>query len=167
VKGDAAAACGRVRWYINTSDINHEETKKFFEKHAFFGLPKDDVFFFPQQSLPALDLHGKLILESPGKIFMAPRGNGDLYPSMQRSGALKDLISHGVEYVHSVGVDNILMKLADPLFLGYCHENRYEINCKFITKVHHQPSSVHYSRLEKRRGESRCSYLEEWEAEYH
>ena len=38
-----------------------------------------------------------------------------------RSGALADMRSHGVEAVDCFAVDNALIKLADPLFLGHCH----------------------------------------------
>lgn len=73
-----------LRWYIMTSDATDRETKAFFEQHAFFGLRREQVVFFPQGTMPALTPEGKLILATPGEIAMAPDGNGGLYRSLVR-----------------------------------------------------------------------------------
>ena len=48
-----------IPWYIMTSDINDAATRAFFEKHDYFGYPKQDVFFFEQGMMPAFDMNGK------------------------------------------------------------------------------------------------------------
>src|SRR3972149_8197563 len=40
---------------VMTSPQNHEETIRFFETHNYFGLKKENLFFFSQHELPLLD----------------------------------------------------------------------------------------------------------------
>ena len=41
-----------------------------------------------------------------------------------REGVLKDMALHGVECLDCVSVDNALVRIADPLFAGFCHEQQ-------------------------------------------
>lgn len=110
---------GSIPWYIMTSNINHEDTVNFFDKHDFFGYPRENIFFFRQAMISVLDKDGKILLEDKGKILKSPNGNGGLFLSLKEAGGLDDMKKRGVQYLFICGIDNCLVKMADPVFIGY------------------------------------------------
>lgn len=133
--GSLNDALPSIPFYIMTSPINHEQTIDFFEKHSYFGLPKDDVFVFKQGMLPCLTDEGKIILEAAGKVAMAPDGNGGIYPSLVNSGAFADMENRKLKYLHVFSIDNALTKPADPTFIGYCMSKGADCGNKVVWKT--------------------------------
>jgi UDP-N-acetylglucosamine pyrophosphorylase len=41
--------------------------------------------------------------------LFAPNGNGGVYRSLQISGCFDSLVSKKIQYIHFVGIDNIIM----------------------------------------------------------
>lgn len=124
-----------IPWYIMTSPLNDAITRQFFAENHYFGVPESDVFFFPQGTLPCMTLLGKIMLESAGRVAMAPDGNGGIYPALQRTGALDDMRARGVEHLHVFAIDNALVKVADPHFLGYCIKSVADCGNKSVWKA--------------------------------
>ncbi|KAL0052616.1 hypothetical protein WJX82_004822 [Trebouxia sp. C0006] len=136
VHGPGAKIRHPVRWYIMTSPSTDAPTKEHFKEHHYFGLDPDQLFFFQQGQLPCLTPEGKIIMASPHALAKAPDGNGGVYLALAKSGALQDMQSHGVEAVDCFAVDNALIKLADPLFLGHCHSHHTDCGARVVAKAH-------------------------------
>ena len=111
--------CGAiVPLYIMTSDKNHEQTTSFWKEHNYFGYTEENVKFFKQDMAPAVDFNGKIYLESKDTPALSPNGNGGWYASLKRAGLYEDLQKRGVEWLNIYAVDNVLQRIADPVFVG-------------------------------------------------
>jgi UDP-N-acetylglucosamine/UDP-N-acetylgalactosamine diphosphorylase len=120
---------------VMTSPATDEETRAFFRVNESFGLPPDEVYFFCQGTMPALDLAtGKLLLESPGGLFLSPDGHGGTLTALATSGLLNKMKTHRIEQVFYFQVDNPLVKIADPAFLGHHAAAGAEVSSKVIAK---------------------------------
>ncbi|EDQ88346.1 uncharacterized protein MONBRDRAFT_37533 [Monosiga brevicollis MX1] len=109
-----------IPWYIMTSDATLEKTRSYFESHHYFGLDKANIFFFKQNVIPSLTPEGKLMLGTKNSLARNPDGNGGLYRALKDFGALADMAARKIEHVHVYCVDNVLVKVANPVFIGFC-----------------------------------------------
>ncbi|GAB4151505.1 MAG: UDPGP type 1 family protein [Planctomycetota bacterium] len=121
--------------YIMTSPENNEETRTYFEAFNYFGLEPSSVRFVVQGTLPALDLWGKLVLDSPGHIFESPNGHGGAIEAMRDSGMIRSLLDQGYEELFYFQVDNVLVRICDPAFIGLHNLRRADMSTKVVEKV--------------------------------
>lgn len=121
-------------FYIMTSETNDEQTKQFFRDNDYFGLAPDDVQCVIQDMLPAVDFSGKIIMDAKNHVFMSPTGHGAALWTLYDRGALDDMKSRGIQYIFHFQVDNPLVVIADPLFVGYHNLIGSEMSCKVVDK---------------------------------
>ncbi|EEE67423.1 hypothetical protein OsJ_24763 [Oryza sativa Japonica Group] len=127
-----------IHWYIMTSPFTDDITRKFFESRKYFGLEADQVTFFQQGTLPCVSADGRFIMETPYKVAKAPDGNGGVYAALKSRRLLEDMSSRGVKYVDCYGVDNALVRVADPTFLGYFIDKAVSSAAKVVRKAYPQ-----------------------------
>jgi UDP-N-acetylglucosamine/UDP-N-acetylgalactosamine diphosphorylase len=129
-----------IPWYIMTSPLNHEATVEFFKKHRFFGLSQNDVMFFPQGVLASLDAKtGDVLMTSRHEIATNPDGHGGSIRALKVSGALDDMRRRGVEHISYFQVDNPLVRVIDPAFIGLhatAKDSSGEMSSKMIPKAY-------------------------------
>lgn len=121
-----------VHWYIMTSDINHDETLRFFLENEYFGLPEENIHFFKQEHFPPVKKDKTLLLTPEKEIMLTPNGNGGIFASLYNSGMLADMKSRGVKHVFMNNVDNAVVKVLDTLLLGLHLEDGNEVTSKSI-----------------------------------
>lgn len=124
-----------VPLFIMTSEKNHDQTVAFFEKNEYFGYPKEDIWFFKQEMAPAVDYEGKVLLETKSKISTSPNGNGGWFVSLERNGLLRKIHEMGIEWLNIFSVDNVLQKIADPVFIGAVIDSGVEVGSKVVRKA--------------------------------
>ena len=107
-----------VPFFIMTSDKNHDKTVAFMEEMKYFGYDPSMVYFFKQEMAPATDYSGKVYMESKSRISTSPNGNGGWFQSMKRCGLIDVIHELGIEWLNTFAVDNVLQRIADPVFVG-------------------------------------------------
>lgn len=107
-----------LTWYVMTSLLNREATEAFFRENGFFGLAPEQVFFFTQGTMPACGYDGKLLLATKSSLSLSPDGHGGTLLALRKSGALDRMAKEGVDYLSYFQVDNPLVPMVSPLFLG-------------------------------------------------
>jgi UDP-N-acetylglucosamine/UDP-N-acetylgalactosamine diphosphorylase len=107
-----------VPWYIMTSPLNDADTRAFFRDNNWFGRNPADTFLFPQGTMPSITFDGKLMLETRGALAVNPDGHGGAIRALHHSGALEDMKARGIAQLSYFQVDNPLVRIVDPVFLG-------------------------------------------------
>ena len=124
----------RIPFYVMTSEVNYAPTKEHFEANDYFGLNKDDVIFFQQGVWPALTKDGLLILDTPGHLFMSPDGHGGTITALDKNGCLTDMAQRGITSVFYFQVDNPLVAIAEPAFVGLHAMKGADVSLKVCAK---------------------------------
>ncbi|TWU75309.1 UDP-N-acetylglucosamine pyrophosphorylase [Metarhizium rileyi] len=155
-----------VPWYVMTSGPTHRPTEIFFKENKYFGLDAANIKIFDQGVLPCISNEGKILLESKGKVAVAPDGNGGIYQALIVSGVLDDMRQRGIEHIHAYCVDNCLVRVADPVFIGFSSSLDVDIATKVVRKrdatesvglilcKNGKPDVVEYSEIDKTTAEA-------------
>lgn len=124
-----------IPWYIMTSDENNAQTLEFLEANDFFGYDKQKVKLFKQGKAPLISTKGQLLIGKDKLIKEASDGNGSIYQSLEKNMILEDMKQNNVKWVFVGGVDNILLRIVDPLLIGVTVSENNKIASKSVIKV--------------------------------
>ncbi len=125
----------RIPLYLMTSPATHEETADALVRHERFGLAADDLHVFCQGTMPAVDAAtGQLLLEEEGRLALSPDGHGGMLAALDKCGALADIRQRGLEQLFYMQVDNPLVEVCDPAFIGYHLLAGSELSTQVVAK---------------------------------
>ncbi|MBP3344643.1 MAG: UTP--glucose-1-phosphate uridylyltransferase [Clostridia bacterium] len=129
--------CGKpVPFFIMTSEKNDKDTRDFLESKNYFGYDKNYVKFFVQEMAPCVSLDGKILLEEKGKIATSPNGNGGWFSDLMKNEETREFLEKSnVKWINFFAVDNVLQRIADPVFIGATLDGGYQVGAKTIRKV--------------------------------
>jgi UDP-N-acetylglucosamine/UDP-N-acetylgalactosamine diphosphorylase len=129
-----------IPWFVMTSPANHDDTAAFFTRHADFGLER--VRLFVQGQMPAVHrASGHLLLSERDHLALSPDGHGGTLRALAAPGpegepsCLDEMRQRGIRSIFYFQVDNALVRVADPLYLGLHLEAHAEVSAKVVEKV--------------------------------
>lgn len=135
IKDDCKKYNVTIPWYIMTGKENNDDTIKFFEDNNYFGYDKSYIKFFQQGKLPMCDESGKILINEKGIIKEAADGHGGIFQSMKKNGIVDDMKARGIEWAFIGPVDNVLVKMVDPVLLGVMINNKVLAGGKSTVKA--------------------------------
>ncbi|KAL8508591.1 hypothetical protein ACS0TY_019006 [Phlomoides rotata] len=101
-------------------------------------LSGGQVTFFQQGTIPCVSRDGRFIMEAPYRVARSPDGNGGVYSALKSSKLLEDMAMRGIKYLDCYGVDNALVRVGDPTFLGYFIDKGAAAAAKVVRKAYPQ-----------------------------
>lgn len=122
-----------IPFLIMTNPEDSKSVREFFESKRFFGL-YGSVFIFEQDLSPCLTEDGKLILKNDLELLTSPNGHGNSLKRLSETGILDELLDMGIELLFYFQVDNPLVRICDPLFLGYHKVEKADISLKVVRR---------------------------------
>ncbi len=123
-----------IHLFVMTSDKNDEATRKFFAEKNYFGYKPEFVHFFIQEMAPATDYDGHVYMEEKYKISTSPNGNGGWFISLKTAGLTEVLHKEGIKWLNIFAVDNVLQRIADPVFVGASIDADVAVGAKVVRK---------------------------------
>lgn len=125
----------RVPLYLMTSPATHQETIDYLEEQKHFGLAAEDVAIFCQGVMPVVDAEsGEILMAGPGQLLLSPDGHGGMPAALQACGAFDDMRRRGVDLLFYMQVDNPLVGVCEPEFLGHHLLAGSELSTQVVAK---------------------------------
>jgi len=117
-----------VVWFIMTSELTDEATRKYFSEKKYFGLGKKNIIFIRQENVPVFEAGSQnLAMKDKDMIMSTANGHGGIYKAMRdvnvrtdggRISALEEARRRGIKHFIYCQVDNPLPAI-NRTVLGY------------------------------------------------
>ena len=85
--------------------------------------------------LPMLSYEGKILMKTKSSMQLGPNGNGAFFHALKTNPSImQSLDNGGVKYIHIIGVDNVMNRVLDPLFVGLAIKKELKVAAKACGK---------------------------------
>ena len=74
-------------------------------------------------------------MEEKDSLSLSPNGNGGWFYSMVVTGVIEDVRARGIEWINIFAVDNVLQRIADPVFIGATLDSGRVSGAKVVRKA--------------------------------
>jgi len=118
-----------------TSPLNYEQTQDTLKANDYYGLPEEDVVIFQQGTWPNFAMDGRIFLADKGTLATSPDGHGGSLKALYESHAVDHMKQRGVEVLSYWQVDNPLINIFDPLFIGLHRLDGSQMSSKALVKT--------------------------------
>ena len=99
--------------------------------------------------MPMINTEGKILLNEEGLIKQAGAGHGAIFEAMRKNGIIYEMQNKGIEWVFIGGVDNVLVKMVDPVLIGLSIERNVLAAGKSVVKANpHEKVGVFCKKME-------------------
>ena len=124
-----------IPWYIMCSPLNLEATINHFKENNYYRLGKEHIKFFAQGVMPATDFEGNLLFTSQDSLALSPNGHGGSLKALIDSGSILDMKERAIEHISYFQVDNPLVSIVNPLFIGLHDLQGSDMSSRSLTKT--------------------------------
>ncbi len=125
----------RIPLYVMTSPATDAETRRYLAEQDRFGLAEEDLVVFCQGTMPAVDAEsGRVLLEETGRVALSPDGHGGMLRAFADGGAMEHARGRGIRHLFYFQVDNPLVEICGPEFLGYHLLSGSELSSQVVAK---------------------------------
>jgi UDP-N-acetylglucosamine/UDP-N-acetylgalactosamine diphosphorylase len=125
----------RIPLFLMTSPATHDETLAYLAEHDRFGLAAEDLIVFCQGTMPAVDEKtGRLLMAGPSELALSPDGHGGMLSALGKSAAPELIKDRGLKQIFYFQVDNPLVKVCDPEFLGFHLLSGSQVSTQVVAK---------------------------------
>jgi len=125
----------KIMWYIMTSGVNDHQTKEFFAHNNFFGMEQDNIRFFVQGVMPVIGFDGKILMRDKAHILFSPDGHGGTLKALKESKFLQEMKDLNIEYISYFQVDNPLVSVLNPTFIGLHYLKKSQLSSRVLKKT--------------------------------
>lgn len=126
--------------YVMTSLANHDDTVAYFAEQGNYGL--EQVRFFHQGQMPAVDREsGKVLLAAPDAVALSPDGHGGTLAALAAPApdggpsCIDEMHERGIRTIYYFQVDNPMVRVAEPAYIGLHRQAQAELSFKVVEKV--------------------------------
>lgn len=120
---------------VMTGPSTDAPTRAYFAEHSNLGLSDEDLMFFKQGTMPALDAKsGRILMDSTSSLALSPDGHGGILRALARTGWFERAARKGIRHLFYAQVDNPLVRACDPILLGLHRLNQSQATTQVVQK---------------------------------